>query len=251
MSAVSCLGAPLRLQITFLALTNSDLGYKQEAFARSFLRRLFMTSERRDTNAEQPGNTRVNQIHCRTAESSPSHGVHRRDVLKVGASILAGGLAAPLSAARPQTTRPKKIIIAGGGITGLSCGYELMKRGHEVVVIEAAGQAGGHVRTLREGLDDGLYADLGAEQFTNPGYDLYWGYVKEFDLPYLYYPRRMGLVRFIDGKFRTDEDLHSKGFLSKMGFNQREVDYLARNAWWNLPMLYFQPYVEKFRDEYK
>lgn len=176
---------------------------------------------------------------------------HRRDVLKVGASILAGGLAARPGVARPRSSRPKKIIIAGGGITGLSCGYELMKRGHQVVVLEASRRAGGHVRTLHEGLDDGLYADLGAEQFTNPGYDLYWGYVKEFNLPYLYYPRRMGLVRFIDGKFRTEEDLHNKGFLSKMGFNQREVDYLARNAWWNLPMLYFQPYVEKFRDEYK
>lgn len=177
--------------------------------------------------------------------------IHRRDVLKFGASILAGGLSAPLGVARPRSSRPKKIIIAGGGITGLSCGYELMKRGHEVVVLEASGRAGGHVRTLHEGLADGLYADLGAEQFTNPGYDLYWGYVKEFDLPYLYYPRRMGLVRFIDGKFRTEEDLHNKGFLSKLGFNHREVDYLARNAWWNLPMLYFQPYVEKFRDEYK
>src|SRR5690349_13235199 len=182
--------------------------------------------------------------------ANASQPIHRRDVLKVGAAAIAGSLSAN-AFARPRAARTKKIIIAGAGITGLSCGYELMKRGHEVVVLEASGQAGGHVRTLHQGLADGLYADLGAEQFTNPGYDLYWGYVKEFNLPYLYYPRRMGLVRFIDGKFRTDEDLHSKGFLSKMGFNQREVDYLARNAWWNLPMLYFQPYVEKFRDEYK
>ena len=177
--------------------------------------------------------------------------VHRRDVLKVGATILAGSLSTSLSAARPQTSRSKKVIIAGGGITGLSCGYELMKRGHEVVVLEAAGHPGGHVRTLHKGLDDGLYADLGAEQFTNPGYDLYWGYVKEFNLPYLYYPRRLGLIRFIDGKFRTEEDLHNRSFLSKMGFNQREVEFLVQNAWWNLPMLYFRPYVEKFKDEYK
>jgi len=188
----------------------------------------------------------------RQSDASPSsQPVHRRDVLKMGATLLAGGLASPLSWSRPRTSRAKKVIIAGGGITGLSCGYELMKRGHDVVVLEAAGRAGGHVRTLHEGLADGLYADLGAEQFTNPGYDLYWGYVKEFNLPYLYYPRRMGLIRFIDGKFRTEEDLHNRNFLSKMGFNRREVDFLAHNAWWNLPMLYFRPYVEKFRDEYK
>lgn len=210
-----------------------------------------MATKDRDANAEQSGITQLNQLHSRTAESSSPQTIHRRDVLKIGATVLAGGLAAPLSGARPRTTRPKKVIIAGGGITGLSCGYELMKRGHEVVVLEAAARAGGHVRTLHEGLADGLYADLGAEQFTKPGYDLYWQYVKEFNLPYLYYPRRMGLVRFIEGKFRTDEDLHERAFLNKMGFNQREVDFLAKNAWWNLPMLYFRPYIEKFKDEYK
>jgi monoamine oxidase len=176
--------------------------------------------------------------------------LHRRDVLKLGATVLAESLSAR-AFDRPQASRAKKVIIAGAGITGLSCGYELMKRGHEVVVLEASGRAGGHVRTLHEGFSDGLYADLGAEQFTKPGYDLYWGYVKEFDLPYLYYPRRMGLVRFIEGKFRTEDDLHNRGFLSGLGFNQREVDFLEQNAWWNLPMLYFRPYVEKFKDEYQ
>lgn len=188
----------------------------------------------------------------RQSDASPSPlPVQRRDVLKMGATLLAGGLAAPLGCTRTRTTHAKKVIIAGGGITGLSCGYELMKRGHDVIVLEAAGRPGGHVRTLHEGLADGLYADLGAEQFTNPGYDLYWGYVKEFNLPYLYYPRRMGLVRFIDGKFRTEEELHNRRFLNKLGFNQREADFLAQNAWWNIPMLYFRPYVEKFKDEYK
>ena len=177
--------------------------------------------------------------------------IPRREMLKIGASIIAAGLPAAASCAKPRSSRSKKIIIAGGGITGLSCGYELMKRGHEVVVLEASGKAGGHVRTLHEGLEDGLYADLGAEQFTNPGYDLYWGYVKGFDLPYQYYPRRMGLVRFIEGQFRTEEELHSRSFLSRLGFNRREVDFLAQNAWWDLPMLYFRPYVEKFKDEYK
>lgn len=209
-----------------------------------------MAIENRGANAEQSGDFRMNPLPSRAVELS-SQAVHRRDVLKFGAAIVAGGLATPLSGASPRTSRPKKVIIAGGGITGLSCGYELMKRGHEVILLEAAARAGGHVRTLHEGLADGLYADLGAEQFTKPGYDLYWEYVKEFNLPYLYYPRRMGLVRFIDGKFRTEEDLHDRTFLSKMGFNQREVDFLARNAWWNLPMLYLRPYVEKFKDEYK
>lgn len=210
-----------------------------------------MDAERQKRETESSPNTQREKTRRPSDASSSSLPVHRRDVLKVGATLLAGGLAYPLSCTRPRAALAKKVIIAGGGITGLSCGYELMKRGHDVVVLEAAGRAGGHVRTLHEGLADGLYADLGAEQFTNPGYDLYWGYVKEFNLPYLYYPRRMGLARFIDGQFRTEEDLHNRRFLNHLGFNQREVDFLAHEAWWNLPMLYFRPYVNKFKDEYK
>ncbi len=34
----------------------------------------------------------------------------------------------------------KKVIVGGAGISGLSCAYELMKKGHEVVVLEASGR---------------------------------------------------------------------------------------------------------------
>ena len=128
----------------------------------------------RDTRSPKPGISHSSERNNEPALDSSSYAIHRRDVLKMGATILAGSLTSPLNGARPQTKHSKKVIIAGGGITGLSCAYELMKRGHEVVVLEAAGHPGGHVRTLHTGLDDGLYADLGAEQFTNPGYDLYW-----------------------------------------------------------------------------
>jgi len=38
-------------------------------------------------------------------------------------------------------------------------------------VLEASGRPGGHVRTIHDPLPDGLYADVGAEHFTRPGYD--------------------------------------------------------------------------------
>lgn len=166
-------------------------------------------------------------------------------------AALAGAGESPGLSARPQTRSPKKVIVAGGGIAGLCCAYELMRRGHDVTVLEAAGRTGGHVRTIRDPLADGLYFDAGAEHFTKPGYDLYWGYVKEFNLPALDYPRRDNYLRFIEGKFRTEAELHDRAFLASLGFNQRECDYLASQPWWNLPMLYFAPYVEKFKDEYK
>jgi len=164
-------------------------------------------------------------------------------------AALAAGLAAP--PARAETQRPKKVIIAGGGIGGLCCGYELMKRGHEVVLLEAAGRTGGHVKTIHDPLADGLYADLGAEHFTKPGYDLYWGYVREFNLTPLYYPHREHVLRFMGGKIYTDEDLANPAVLAKFGFNQREIDYLAHHPWWDFASLYLQPYLDSFPDEYR
>ena len=49
--------------------------------------------------------------------------------------------------------------MAGGGIGGLCCAVELMERGQEVTLLETAGHAGGHVRTIHDPLANGLYAD--------------------------------------------------------------------------------------------
>jgi monoamine oxidase len=151
---------------------------------------------------------------------------------------------------RTQARHPKKVIVAGGGIGGLCCAYELMMRGHEVVLFEASGRAGGHVKTLHDPLADGLYADVGAEHFTKPGYDLYWGYVREFNLTPLYYPHRERMIRFISGKRYTDQDLANPKVLAAFGFNQHEIDFLRQHPWWDLASLYLQPYLDSFGDEY-
>lgn len=58
-----------------------------------------------------------------------------------------------------KARRCKRVIIAGGGIAGLSCAYELKKRGHDVTLLEASDRVGGHVRTIR--MTDALAARLG------------------------------------------------------------------------------------------
>jgi monoamine oxidase len=168
----------------------------------------------------------------------------------MGGAVLASGIAGtPGLLARPQTPRPKKVIVAGGGIAGLSCAYELMSRGHEVTLFEAAGRPGGHVRTTHDLLADGLYADVGAEHFYKPIYKVYWKYLDEFKLPIVPYPRRDNLLRFIDGKPYTPQDLQSQRVLRGFGFNSKEIAYLAENPWWSLPLFYFRPYLDRFEDE--
>lgn|SRR6185437_990126 len=73
----------------------------------------------------------------------------RRIFLKNTLTASAGLALAPHLEAAMDHPTPKKIIVAGAGITGLCCAYELMKAGHDVLVLEASGRYGGHVYTGR------------------------------------------------------------------------------------------------------
>lgn len=177
--------------------------------------------------------------------------VSRRDALKLGAL-----LASPVSAAwsAEPAARRKRVIVGGGGLAGLVCAYELHKRGHEVVVVEASKRTGGHVKTRRDGLDDGLYADQGAEHFTKPGYDLCWNYFNELNIPILDYPHREKILRVVDGRMVTEEEAAaiSREKLKTAAFNQRERNYLKEHPkTMSLSTLYLDRYIDKIRDEYQ
>ncbi|HLT71261.1 MAG TPA: NAD(P)/FAD-dependent oxidoreductase [Cyclobacteriaceae bacterium] len=166
--------------------------------------------------------------------------------------------AAPKESSKPPVTgRPrvvKKIIVAGGGIAGLCCAYELMKMGHEVVVLEAQGRSGGSVLTVHDGLADGLYADFGAEHFHYRGYERYWEYVKEFNLEVLSYPHRTGRLTRVDDKWYDSEELRKiRTHEAKQagGLSERERKFLSSHMLDELPSLYIEPYLDKFRDSYQ
>jgi monoamine oxidase len=175
--------------------------------------------------------------------------MRRRDALKLAA--LFADPAAPWAA--QSATRRKRVIIAGGGLAGLVCAYELHKRSHDVTVLEASGRTGGHVRTHREGLDDGLYADAGAEHFTKPGYEICWNYFKELDLPILYYPHRDKILRVVDGRMVTEEEAAAinRSKAAAAAFNQRERDYLKQHPNSGLSGLYLERYIDKIQNEYQ
>lgn len=157
-----------------------------------------------------------------------------------------------------SSTPKKKIIVAGAGISGLCCAYELMEMGHEVVVLEAAGRYGGTVLTVHDGLADGLYADYGAENITKPGYKNYWKYIEKFNIPVLPYLHRKNRMTREGDEWLTKADLQQrqKKQLNKLGgLNEKESRYLSsrsfENLFTNLEKFYLGPYLEKFKDEYQ
>jgi monoamine oxidase len=191
---------------------------------------------------------------CLLERSDARRDLSRREAIQWAGSAMLAGLTGDASASatlQPAAKRSKRVVVAGGGIGGLCCAYELMERGHEVTVLEAALRAGGHVKTIYDPLPDGLYADVGAEHFTKPGYDHYWKYVRKFNLPFLAYPRRIQMLRRIDGAWYTEEQLQDRGILARFGFNRREIDFIVQRGWTELPMLYFGPYLDAIADEYQ
>ncbi|MFI4884235.1 MAG: flavin monoamine oxidase family protein [Steroidobacterales bacterium] len=190
----------------------------------------------------------------------------RRTFLKTlmasaGASMVDSGIGQAAAAAKKsRAARPtrRKVVIGGAGITGLCCGYELMKAGFDVTILEAAGRYGGHVFTGRDGLSDGLYADFGADHITKPGYERLLEYVGEFGLSLVAYPNAEGSwlpynendVRMVGGKLYTNRMLADPGTLAGLGFNSREVRFLSKHPWYELETLYLRPYVDRIKDPY-
>ena len=77
-------------------------------------------------------------------------------------------------------SRPLKFVLLGAGIAGLCAAYELEKRGHTCVILEAEqNHIGGRIRTLHFG--NGLYGEAGAMRIPR-GHNLTRHYIKELGL---------------------------------------------------------------------
>jgi monoamine oxidase len=132
--------------------------------------------------------------------------ISRREFLKQGAVASAlysmPRLNVPGATARPlkPTAAPKRIIIIGAGLAGLSAAYELTQAAHDVTILEARTRAGGRVYTMREPFSDGMYAEAGAI-YVPDSHDWTMRYIKLFELsldPVL--PRNLASIIYIRGK---------------------------------------------------
>jgi monoamine oxidase len=145
----------------------------------------------------------------------------RREFLRLGALATASFYIRPFSAVAQELVRsgpPKRVVIVGGGLAGLTAAYELIQAGHDVTVLEAQGRPGGRVRTLRDPLADGLYAELGAARIPD-NHEWTLKYVKQFGLPLTpFYPTTGRSATFLRN-IRVEADPAGEPDLRKFRLN--------------------------------
>jgi monoamine oxidase len=61
-----------------------------------------------------------------------------------------------------RTGDPARVIVVGAGMAGLVAASELLRSGHDPIVLEAQHRVGGRILTLREPFAPGLWAEAGA-----------------------------------------------------------------------------------------
>jgi monoamine oxidase len=95
--------------------------------------------------------------------------------------------------------RGKSVVVLGGGLAGLCAAYELRNKGYQVVaVLEAQDRTGGRVRTVRSGLANGQYAELGATRIAD-SHPFTLGYMEQFGLERVPFSSGDGLY-YLKGK---------------------------------------------------
>ena len=99
---------------------------------------------------------------------------------------------------------PKRVVVVGAGLAGLTAAYELVQAGHDVTVLEAQTRAGGRVLTLRSPFGEGLYADAGATRIPD-NHEWTLRYAQMFGLPLEpFQPADLATVYHLRGRRQID-----------------------------------------------
>jgi len=123
----------------------------------------------------------------------------RREFLKscAGAAALGVGLAGlPGGRAEAEEFRPHlpKVAIIGGGMAGLTCAWELKKRGIRSTIYEASKRVSGRILTDRTSFaSQGMFSDLGGE-YIDTWHTSMRSIARRFDLPLLDYAEDAPLI---------------------------------------------------------
>jgi monoamine oxidase len=113
----------------------------------------------------------------------PQSALDRREFLKLTLAASAGLLisSSDVFGDRPRSRHgAHRVIIIGGGLSGLACAYEVMHAGCDVTVLEARNRIGGRVLSLSD-LVRGKSVEGGGE-FIGRNHPIWLAYSKRFGL---------------------------------------------------------------------
>jgi monoamine oxidase len=132
---------------------------------------------------------------------------------------------------QPAAVQPKRVIVVGAGMAGLVAAYELLRAGHDPLLLEAQTRVGGRVYTLREPFGDGLYGEAGAMRIPR-AHALTMAYIEKFNLPVS--PFKMGNPQayyYFNGKRFRIADCEQDP--TPLGFElaERERGLVAARLW--------------------
>jgi monoamine oxidase len=135
-------------------------------------------------------------------------------------------LAVPSQGLEQRPQPQKRVIIIGGGVAGLVSAFELMRQGHEPLVLEAQHRVGGRVYTLRDWAP-GLYIEAGAMRIPRV-HDLTLEYCNLFGLQLR--PFVMGNARalvYVGGELMTmaEADQHPERLPFELEEHERGRTY--------------------------
>jgi monoamine oxidase len=92
----------------------------------------------------------------------------RRQLLgATGIAAATGVLGGCTTTPRPEGATTGRVIVVGGGLSGLAAALALHAGGWEVVVLEARNRVGGRVHTLHLPFTDGLHVEAGGESIDD------------------------------------------------------------------------------------
>lgn len=113
----------------------------------------------------------------------------------------------------PQVGHQRRVVVIGGGISGLCVAWGLRRAGFSPILLERTPRVGGRIHTLRDHFDD-QYVELGATRIPE-NHPLSMAYIRHFDLPVIEYPsdNRRQIYSVLGRRFashhlgRTDDPL--------------------------------------------
>ena len=110
-------------------------------------------------------------------------GITRRDMLQRSLAAAAGVLLSERLGALSAQGKPGRVVIIGGGFSGLAAAYELSRAGYIVTVVEARNRVGGRVLSFSD-LVPGKNVEGGGE-LIGSNHSTWVAYAKQFKLEFL------------------------------------------------------------------